>query len=150
MRIRYEGDLQPLIRWAVNRGQSKRDKISPPEPFRSWIEQQLPENCRDHFGFWVGVVTPDSKCDGDWVSPYPHRHVDSMGWKPETTTLLTYLIAPEDGGEFCLGTTEEDGTYQKIAVEPGLTISTDAATWHGVLAVKKGTRMALITTGFPA
>ena len=149
---RYAGDIEQLIRWAVNRGQSERERKTPPEPYRSWIIGLLPENCRASVGFWVGIVTPESALSGDdpkWVDRYPHRHIDSMGWPPEATTALTYLIAPEEGGEFALGGLSPTDDYELLKIEPGLTVLTDAATWHGIRRVKRGTRLALICTGIP-
>lgn len=146
MRHFYEGDVEALRKWAINRGCSGQ-KFEPPEPFRSWIVSILPEDCRNNLGFWVGIVTPESKLDGDWVKGYPHIHKISRGWSDKTTTTLTYLVAPEEGGEFCLGGLSPDDTYTKIKVFPGLTLSVDSVTWHGVLPVTKGSRMALISTG---
>jgi hypothetical protein len=145
----YEGDLQPLIRWAVNRGESQRERPSPPEPFRLWIYEQMPAVCRARMGYWVGIVTPESKLNDGWVDRYPHIHSESMGWHPITTTAMTYLVAPEEGGEFALGGEDPLDEYKLFTVTPGLTVMVDAVTWHGVLPVRAGTRIALITTGFP-
>lgn len=147
MTEQYTGDLEPLIRWAVNRGCSNQDSKAPPEPYKSWVENLLPEKCRGSVGWWIGIVTPESKASPDWVDRYPHRHVDSMGWDPQTTTIITYLVAPQTGGRFAMGGGAADDPYNDIKITPGLTISMDAATWHGVRPVGKGTRIALICTG---
>ena len=144
--FQYEHGLEPLITWAVNRGQATIT-AEPPEPFSTWIKSVLPVWCT-RLGFWVGVITPDSKLNGDWVDGYPHTHANSMKWPPNTTTAMLYLVAPEAGGEFAIRGQEESDPYTLIKVVPGLTVLTDAVTWHGVKPVKKGTRIALITTGW--
>ncbi len=147
--LRYKGPLEPLIKWATNRGRSAKTPAEPPEPYRSWVRDQMPPNCRNVIGYWVGVITPDSELDGDWVKGYPHIHAITMGWEPSTTTVMTYLTAPTKGGEFALGTSKESDPYTLIKVTPGLTVKCDAVTWHGVKPVLEGTRIALITTGCP-
>ena len=145
--LRYEGNLQPLIKWAVNRGEGT-EKEGPPEPFKSWVRKFMPVVCRSDIGYWVGVVTSDSEVDGEWVKRYPHTHIKSMGWSPLTTTIITYLVVPESGGEFGLGGRKESDPYEFIQPEPGLAVKCDARTWHGVRPVHKGNRIALIATGF--
>lgn len=144
--FQYKYDLEPLTHWAVNRYQATGTQ-EPPEPFPAWIKMVLPKWCT-RFGYWVGVVTPDTKLDGDWVDRYPHTHINSMGWPANTTTALLYLSAPEIGGEIAIGGRKSSDQYTLIMPKPGLTVLTDAATWHGVKPVVKGTRIALITTGW--
>jgi len=142
----YEGDLHKLRKWAVNR----RNDEAPPEPYRSWVRGLMPENCRGAIGYWVGVITPESSVLNGWVRGYPHAHVESVNWHPETTTAVTYLSVADSGGEFGIGGTSEDDPYEFINPVPGLTVLMDAVTWHGVKPVHAGTRMALITSGPPA
>ena len=109
----------------------------------------MPESCRDGVGYWASVVTPFSKLAGDWVDPFPHNHVNSMNWSPGTTTVITYLVAPDAGGEFGLGGHDPSDPYEFIKPEPGLSISIDATVWHGVKPVQAGARIALMSTGWP-
>lgn len=138
----YVGDLMPLSRWAV----SSQPDI-PPEPFLSWIKSLLPSWCTS-YGHWVGFSSPDSALSGDWVAPFPHRHVDSMGWTPETMTLLLYLTVPEEGGEIAIGGHKKTDPYTLVQPTPGLAVMCDSVTWHGVKPVVNGTRTALINTGW--
>ena len=144
---KYEGDLYNLSRWALNRTSREREEL--PEPYRSWVIELLPENCRETVAAWVGFSTPYSPLDGDWILGYPHTHVISRSWPEESTTVITYLTAPEEGGEFGMGGKNKDDPYEFVMPEPGLTVKCDATIWHGVKPVIKGTRLALITTGFP-
>ena len=146
--MKYEGDLEPLIMWAVNRGHAAKT-MEPPEAFRIWVREMLPGHCRNDIRYWVGVITPDSELDDGWVKGYPHTHVNSMSWPPDATTVMMYLIVPEAGGEFWLGGLDPADPYTSITVKPGLAIIVDAKTWHGVKPVISGTRMAIIATGLP-
>lgn len=139
----YTGELQPVIRWAVNRDSGM---VDPPKDFCEGMQALMPE-CK-RLEYWVGVITPDSKLDGDWVDGYPHTHVNSVGWPPETPTALTYAVAPDIGGELAVGGESPDDPYELIPVTPGLVVIVDAKTWHGVKPVEKGTRIAVITTGW--
>ena len=141
--LRYEGDLHKLRTWAVNRDDN------PPEPFNSWFLALLPEDCRGNVGHYIGVITPDSPLDGDWVRGYPHCHVKSVNWHPKTVTVVTYLAAPEVGGEFGLGGLSPNDPYEFIKVESGMAVMMDGATWHGARPVLAGTRIALISSGTP-
>lgn len=137
----YDGPIQPLIKWAVNREAG----VLPPDPFCSWVQKLLD---RPVVEYWVGVITPYSQLDGDWVDRYPHTHINSVGWPAETPTAMTYLVAPDLGGEIGVGGVNEDDPYQFIKPTRGLTVIVDAATWHGVKPVLAGTRIALISSGF--
>ena len=150
IREHYPGNIQLLLRWASNRNSGKQDR-HPPEPFKSWITKLMPENCRHHMGWWVGVGTPDAKLseDGEWLDRFPHRHIDSMGWPPETITLMTYLSVPLEGGEIAVGGLSKDDPYEEIMPEVGMTLGVDALIWHGVRPIKEGTRIVLLTTGMP-
>jgi len=146
----YPGELQPLIKWAVNRNQANHVQV-PPDPFPEWVAGLMPEECRGEIHYWVGVVSPDSKLSGkssDWVDGYPHTHVNSVGWRPSATTVMLYLTVADDGGEIAIGGDNEDDEYTLIQPYPGMAVRVDAVTWHGVKPVKSGTRIALITTGF--
>ena len=145
----YMGELQPLIRWAVNRGDMDVVKsLKLPEEFRLYIEHLMPEGFPDA-KYWVGLITPHNKNKDGWVEGYPHRHVDSVNWPPQTPTLMTYLITPEIGGEIGMGGENRDDPFKFIKPEPGMTVLTDAKTWHGVKPVFRGTRLALLATGWP-
>lgn len=146
----YPGELQPLIKWAVNRNQANNVQV-PPDPFPEWVAELMPEECRGEIHYWVGVVSPDSKLSdksSDWVDGYPHTHVNSVGWRPSATTVMLYLTVADDGGEIAIGGDNEDDEYTLIKPYPGMAVRVDAVTWHGVKPVKSGTRIALITTGF--
>lgn len=109
----------------------------------------MPEECRRTIGHWCGIHTPSSLAKGGWLRGFPHIHQISVGWVPEAYTIITYLTAPEKGGEFAYGGLSPDDPYELIMPEEGLTVGCDAVTWHGVKQIHKGTRTALISTGFP-
>lgn len=145
----YPGDILELRKWALNRRGQLKD---PPELFERWV-LPLVQGDRDivYCGYWVGCCTPDNKRnpnDPVWHLGYPHTHNRSVGWADETLTAITYLSVAEEGGEFALGGLSPDDPYELVKPELGLTVVTDAATWHGVRYVSRGTRLALITTGF--
>ena len=144
MKAMYHEDLAPLIAWVED------GMIGvPPEPFWSWLRNHMPPNCRARIEHKLGIITPNSPRNGEWVKGYPHIHSATMGWKPEVFTIITYLIVPESGGEFMMGGANVDDPYEVIKVKPGLSVGTDSVTWHGVLPVHEGRRVALITNGFP-
>lgn len=140
----YTGDLQTLLRWALNRRDDK-----PPEPYGAWVRNHMPKNCLANVGYHVGGLTERSPLDGDWHIGYPHAHNVSVGWPNEATTVLTYLAVAQEGGEFAIGGLDRNDPYELITPEPGLTLIMDATVWHGVKPVRKGTRIALITSGVP-
>jgi hypothetical protein len=146
----FKGDIHELRRWAVNRANQHLTALAP-EPYYSWVVDLLPLDARNGVAHWVGICTPESPLDlaGDWVKGYPHIHTESVNWPPKSTTVITYLTAPEEGGEFALGGLSKDDEYTLYPIYEGLTVVCDAVTWHGVKPVKKGTRIALITTGHP-
>lgn len=144
---KYEGNIAELLYWATNRGRAGQSEKAP-EPYFSWMEQFMPK-WDGVIGHWVGSATPDAELDGDWIVGFPHIHTISVKWPPEAFTVITYLVAPEEGGEFALGGLSPDDPYKLIKPEPGLTVMCDAQTWHGVKPVKKGNRVSLINTKFP-
>ena len=151
--LRYEGDLHALLKWAVNRVESVdtyKTLPAPPEGFIDWVTALMPENCRETLGHWISSHTADSPHDGEWARGYPHNHITSVGWDPDATTVLTYLITESQGGEIAVGGLNKDDPYEIIAPEPGMAVRVDARTWHGVRAVRGGGRIALGTTGFPS
>lgn len=141
----YKGDLHALLKWAVN-----RNDCAPPEPFQSWVRNLMPENCRGNIGYHVIALTPDSPAADGWHKGFPHSHITSVDWQPETTSAVTYLATPERGGEFGLGGLRKNDPYEFIDPEPGMTVMCDATQWHGVRQVLQGTRIALVTSGPPA
>lgn len=144
--FQYEGELHLLRKWACNRCEDE-----PPEPFLSWVTGLIEERVEtSSMGYWVGVITPESPLDGDWCRGYPHAHCVSVNWDKRTMTAITWLSIPESGGEFGCGGLDKDDPYEFIDVKPGLTAVVDGATWHGARPVHSGTRIALISTGFPA
>lgn len=145
----YDGDIESLRRWAINRANLATQV---PEPYRSFVLNLMPPNCRGRIRHWVGFTNPDSSLnpdDPEWVRGFPHIHKESVNWPDEAYTVITYLHVPEEGGEFALGGLSPDDPYQLVKPEVGLTVMCNAVTWHGVRAVKRGGRMAFITTGFP-
>lgn len=145
--VRYSGDLEPLTLWAVNREQAPKTAV-PPEPYPQWVKEVMPEGCKDDIRYWVGVITPESKLNGEWVDKYPHTHINSMGWDARDTTVILYLSVADVGGEFAIGGLNEADPYDLVTTTKGMGVVVDAATWHGVRPVKAGTRIALIATGF--
>ena len=143
MILMYEDDIAPLLEW------SRRPTEKMPEPYLSWLRDKMPEACRARIEHHVGAISNRSTLDGEWVKGYPHIHAISMGWKPEVYTIITYLITPEEGGEFAMGGLNPDDPYTLIEVKPGLSIGCDAITWHGVKPVRKGVRVAIVSNGFP-
>lgn len=146
----YKGDIHQLRKWAVNRSNQHLLPFAP-EPYWSFVMDLLPPDARNGVAHWVGICTPESTLNlaGDWVKGYPHIHTQSVNWPEKSTTVITYLTAPEEGGEFALGGLSPDDEYTLYPVYEGMTVMCDAVTWHGVKPVKKGTRIALITTGHP-
>lgn len=150
IQVMYEGDLAPLIEWAEN-GDRDRDGLGfAPEPFYSWVRNHMPPYCRGFVTNTIGYITENGIFDGDWVKGYPHIHTTTMFWEPEIYTIITYLIVPEEGGEFAMGGLERNDPYTLIPVKPGLSIGCDSITWHGVKQVRKGKRVAIVTAGFPS
>lgn len=147
----YEGDIEALRKWAVNRGGYGKISGDAPEPYLNWIKQFLPPEHRNLIRHWIGVSSTDSALsdDGEWVRGFPHTHETSMGWPAPVTTVITYLMIPEEGGEFALGTRNPDDGYTLIKPELGLTVWCDSVTWHGVRRIKAGGRISLLSTGFP-
>ncbi len=137
----YDGPIHALTKWAVN----KRDDV-PPEPFASWIADLVPEVYRDRLGYYTGCITPNTPLDGDWCRGYPHCHVKSVDWEPDTLTVITYLTVAEEGGEFGLGGLKETDPYTFMVPKPGLSIMLDAVRWHGARPVIRGTRISLMAS----
>ena len=140
----YPGNVEELFKW-VRTGKWKKEHA--PEPYWSWVYERLP--VKSNIFHAVNRVAPNPSAEGDWLYPYPHIHTESMGWVPEVFTILTYLVAPKEGGEFAMGGLSPDDPYEDITIKPGLTVGCDAATWHGVRPVRKGNRIVLLTVGFP-
>jgi len=142
--LRYPGDLYLVVKWAINR----EGRTIPPE-FQEWLQGLMPESCRQTIGHHLNLHTPITPVEDGWVKGYPHSHVWSVDWAPETTSVLTFLAMSEEGGEFGLGGNDRDDPYEFFKPEVGTTIVFDAMRWHGVRAVTKGTRLSLLSTGFP-
>lgn len=147
--IRYKGDLHDVIKWAINR--RNVGNHTPPADFSAFIHALMPEKCRKHIGYHLNFYTPltPTSEDGKWVRGYPHSHVWSVNWPPETFTCLTYLAVAEEGGEFGIGGMERNDPYAFVVPEPGQTFMFDAMRWHGVRPVTRGTRLSLLTSGVP-
>ena len=144
----YEGEMRPLIKWALNRNATSQ-YAAPPEPYASWVVDLMPEKCRKNMFYWIGFTTPETELDGDWVDRFPHTHAKAVGWEGETTSVITYLIAPEAGGELGVGGRDENDPYEFIQPKAGLTVIIDALMWHGVKPVMQGARIALVASGTP-
>ena len=148
MQTKYEGDLEALLDWAQTVNWAERQFDTAPEPYRSWVMELMPKQYRNTLWHLFGMVNPRSELNTpEWVQGYPHIHTRTANLKPDVLTAITYLRVAEEGGEFAMGGLEEDGPYETIIPEPGLTVICDAETWHGVRPVRKGTRIALISTG---
>jgi hypothetical protein len=143
----YNGDIAPLIEWTNDRSRVLSGVA--PEPYYSWVTSLMPPDCRTRFSHHLGNMNEHSPNNGEWVKGYPHIHSKTMKWKPEVFTILTYLIAPEEGGEFAMGGLSPDDPYALIKIVPGLTVGCDSVTWHGVKPVRKGNRRVLLTVGYP-
>lgn len=143
---RYPGEVFPVVRWAVNR----KDK-PPPEEFEAFLHGLMPEKCRFMLGYWLNVHTNESWIDesGEWIDGYPHSHVWSVDWPPDTFTCLTFLTVADEGGEFALGGLERDEPYELIKPEIGQVFMFDAMRWHGIKPVIRGTRISLLCSGMP-
>jgi len=140
----YDGNINSLLEWI------KTDKYKTehaPEPYWSWVYERLP--VKSNISHGLGKMNEQSPYFGDWSIPYPHVHTRSMKWDPKVFTILTYLVAPEKGGEFALGGLSPNDPYQDITIKPGLTIGSYANIWHGVRPVLKGERIVLFTIGHP-
>ena len=151
-KAQYEGNIDELLAWANRPASVEEIRMAdtpPPEPYRSWVNTLMPEGHLETVKWWVGRNDENSPNDGEWIEGFPHIHVESVQWVPTVTTAITYIAVPEEGGEFALGGLSPDDPYTLIKPELGLTLVTDAITWHGVKPVKSGNRIALITSGFP-
>lgn len=142
--LRYPGDIYDVIKWAVNR----YDRKEPPE-FREWLRSLMSEDVRDTIGHHLNLHTPQTPTEDGWIRGYPHSHVWSVNWDPRTTTVLTFLAMSDEGGEFGLGGNTREEPYEFFKPEIGTTIVFDAMRWHGVRAVTRGTRISLLSSGFP-
>lgn len=140
--LRYPGDMYEVLKWAVNRNQRPL-----PEKFEEWISQFMPNKA--YFGHHLNVHTPLTPVVDGWVRGYPHSHVWSVDWPPDTVTCVTFLTAADEGGEFGLGGKERDDPYEFFVPEEGTTILFDATRWHGVKPIRKGTRISLLSSGMP-
>lgn len=145
--VHYRGDLHDVTKWAINR----RSNVPPPDEFYQWVRDLMPEKCKGVIGYHLNFYTPLTPTDesGEWVRGYPHSHVWSVDWPPETFTCLTYLAVADEGGEFGLGGMDREDPYEFVMPEPGMTFLFDAMRWHGVRPVKRGTRLSLLTSGVP-
>lgn len=142
--LRYPGDIYEVIKWAVNRF----DRKEPPQ-FTAWLQSLMPEECKQTIGHHLNLHTPQTPTEGGWIRGYPHSHIWSVNWDARTTTVLTFLAMSDEGGEFGLGGNDREDPYEFFKPEIGTTIVFDAMRWHGVRAVTKGTRISLLSSGFP-
>lgn len=146
----YNGDLHDLTKWAINRRNVTSE--GPPEEFVRFINWVTPDNVKGGvIGYHLNFYTPLTPTDetGLWVRGYPHSHVWSVDWPPDTFTCLTYLAVADEGGEFLLGGMERDDPYTTFWPKPGQCFLFDAMRWHGVKPVTKGTRLSLLTSIVP-
>lgn len=142
--FKFPGDMYDVLKWAVNR----QLKDIPPE-FDKWLLNLMPEKCREVTGHHLNVHTLQTPLADGWVRGYPHSHTWSVNWPPDTFTCVTFITMSEEGGEFALGGNSPDDPYEIFAPEAGTTVTFDAMRWHGVKPVTKGTRISLLTSGFP-
>jgi hypothetical protein len=142
--VRFPGDMYEVLKWAVNR---QLKEI--PTEFEAWLLGLMPEKCREVTGHHLNVHTPQTPCVDGWVKGYPHSHVWSVNWPPDTYTCVTFLTMSDEGGEFALGGNKIDDPYETFMPEAGTTVTFDAMRWHGVRPVTRGTRISLLTSGFP-
>lgn len=141
--VRYPGEIFPVVKWACNR---KRPK---PEGFEEFLLDLMPHKCRAVFGYHVNVHTCESPVEDGWIRGYPHSHVWSVDWPPDTFTCLTFLAVADEGGEFALGGLERDDPYELVTPEIGQVFMFDAMRWHGIKPVIRGTRISLLCSGVP-
>ena len=144
--VRYPGEIFPVVKWAVNRSLRER-----PADFHDFLLSLMPKKCHNAIGYHLNVHTSASPTDesGQWVRGYPHSHVWSVDWPPDTFTCLTYLTVADEGGEFALGGLERDDPYQLVTPEIGQVFMFDAMRWHGIKPVIRGTRISLLCSGMP-
>ena len=151
-KAQYEGSISELLTWAnrpMSPEESRNRQDPPPEPYNTWVKGLMPAGHLETVKWWVGRADENTPNDGEWIQGFPHIHVESVQWVPTVTTAITYVEVPEKGGEFALGGLSPDDPYTLIKPELGLTLVTDAITWHGVKPVISGNRIAIITSGFP-
>ena len=143
----YPGDLHDLTKWAINR--RNVDSYGVPPAYQEYIESLIPDKRKHVIGHHLNFYTPMTPTDesGQWVRGYPHSHVWSVNWPPETFSVLTYLAVAEEGGEFALGGLERNDPYEFFVPKQGQSFMFDATQWHGVRPVTRGTRLSLLTSG---
>jgi hypothetical protein len=110
----------------------------------AWVKARFGEEPIERWIHHVSVMTPKtavSKKDSQWVDGFPHVHS-----RPKSFTMITYVGFHCEGGALVVwdGKEESCKVYQPLA---GLVVVTDGIQKHGVEVVKKGTRMAIHTTG---
>ena len=96
--VRFPGDMYEVLKWAVNR---QLKEI--PTEFEAWLLGLMPEKCREVTGHHLNVHTPQTPCVDGWVKGYPHSHVWSVNWPPDTYTCVTCLTMSDEGGEVAFG-----------------------------------------------
>ena len=141
---RYPGDMYDVLKWAVN--QQSRNI---PDEFNEWLLDLIPDHCQHCIGHHLNVHTPQTPIEDGWIRGYPHAHTWSVNWPADTYTCLTFLAMADEGGEFALGGDSPDDPYEIFMPEASTTIAFDAMRWHGVKPVTRGTRISLLSTGWP-
>lgn len=155
--MEYPGDVNELLDWVNEYPHNRYIENTAPAYYEGWVKENMPaENSDIHY--WVTYVRPLARnltdLAGeplslvDWNPGFPHIHSISQGWERNIHTLMTYLQPADLGGEIGVaGYT--DGPYTFYKPYPGMAVLVDSDEWHGVKPVLKGTRIALLATGFP-
>ena len=147
---RWKGEttIREITKWVLNR---RGDHEDAPRDFRDWIEGLMPEENRGKIGYYLNFWNEDSPLDetGEWLLGFPHSHITSVGWHPDTYSLIFYLVVAKDGGEFGVGGLDPDDPYEFITPEPGMVVGCDARRWHGVRKINKGGRLCIVISGVP-
>lgn len=144
--LQYQGDMHTLRMWAINRG----GNIEPPDPYYSWVRKILPAHAHHQIGYHMSFHRSDSPTTEDgWCLGFPHSHVSSVNWPPDSASLMLYLAVADEGGEICIGGLGRDDPYDVFQPKIGDAFLIDGLTWHGVRPVKRGTRVMLLASGIP-